>query len=75
VVYAELPRAQHAFDVLPSVRVHHTVHAVERFLAVVRSGASQPPDARPPARPEAPQLGLRRSDTRRECRTSGDHTV
>jgi len=37
VVYAELPRAQHAFDVLPSVRVHHTVHAVERFLAVIRS--------------------------------------
>ena len=36
VVYAELPRAQHAFDALPSVRVHHTVHAVERFLAVVR---------------------------------------
>jgi acetyl esterase/lipase len=37
VVYAELPRAQHAFDVLPSVRAHHTVRAVERFLAVVRS--------------------------------------
>jgi acetyl esterase/lipase len=37
VAYAELPRAQHAFDVLPSVRVHHTVHAVERYLAVVRS--------------------------------------
>jgi acetyl esterase/lipase len=37
VVYAELPRAQHAFDVLPSVRVDHTVRAVERFLAVVRS--------------------------------------
>ncbi len=38
VVYAELPRAQHAFDTLPSVRAHHAVHAVERFLAVVRSG-------------------------------------
>jgi acetyl esterase/lipase len=37
VVYAELPRAQHAFDLLPSVRAHHTVCAVERFLAVVRS--------------------------------------
>jgi acetyl esterase/lipase len=37
VAYAELPRAQHGFDVLPSVRVHHTVRAVERFLAVVRS--------------------------------------
>jgi dipeptidyl aminopeptidase/acylaminoacyl peptidase len=42
VVYAELPRAQHAFDVLPSVRAHHTVHAVERFLAVVRSRAGRP---------------------------------
>jgi acetyl esterase/lipase len=37
VVYAELPRAQHAFDTLPSPRAHYTAHAVERFLAVVRS--------------------------------------
>ena len=37
VAYAELPLAQHAFDTLPSVRAHHVVHAVERFLAVVRS--------------------------------------
>jgi len=37
VVYAELPGAQHAFEIFPSVRTHHTVHAVERFLAVVRS--------------------------------------
>jgi acetyl esterase/lipase len=37
VVWAEMPRAQHAFDALPSVRTHHTVHAVERFLAIVRS--------------------------------------
>lgn len=47
VVYAELPRAQHAFDVLPSVRAHHTAHAVERFLAVVRSqrGGETPVEA------------------------------
>jgi acetyl esterase/lipase len=47
VVYAELPRAHHAFDVLPSVRVHHTVRAVERFLAVVRSehGGATPAEA------------------------------
>jgi acetyl esterase/lipase len=47
VVYAELPRAQHAFDVLPSVRVHHSVLAVERFLAVVRSehGGATPAEA------------------------------
>jgi acetyl esterase/lipase len=32
VAYAELPRAQHAFDYLTSVRNHHTIHAAERFL-------------------------------------------
>jgi acetyl esterase/lipase len=37
VVYAALPRAHHAFDVLPTVRTQHTVRAVERFLAVVRT--------------------------------------
>jgi hypothetical protein len=45
VVYAELPRAQHAFESLPSVRAHHTVHAVERFLAVVRSRHGGPTPA------------------------------
>ena len=42
VVYAELPMAQHAFDSLPSVRAHHAAHAVERFLAVVRSEQASP---------------------------------
>ena len=37
VVYAELPGAQHAYDIFPSVRTHASSHAVERFLAVVRS--------------------------------------
>jgi acetyl esterase/lipase len=37
VVYAELPRAQHAFDILHSVRTRHTVDAIDRFLAVVRT--------------------------------------
>jgi acetyl esterase/lipase len=47
VVYAELPGAQHAFDVFPSVRAHATAHAVERFLAVVRSerGGKTPAEA------------------------------
>ncbi len=41
VVYAELPKAQHAFDVLGSVRAAHTVRAVARFLSYVRTtGAS-----------------------------------
>src|SRR5690606_33139228 len=39
VVYAELPRAQHAFDIFSSVRTLHTLHAIDRFLAVVRSSS------------------------------------
>jgi acetyl esterase/lipase len=38
VVYAELPGAQHAFDVFPSIRSAHVVRAVERFLRAVRLG-------------------------------------
>jgi acetyl esterase/lipase len=41
VVYAELPRAQHAFDVFWSPRTWAAVHAVERFLAVIRAGSNQ----------------------------------
>ncbi|MDP7733280.1 alpha/beta hydrolase [Mycobacterium paragordonae] len=44
VVYAELPRAQHAFDIFGSARAAHTAVAVEQFLAEVyardRLGAS-----------------------------------
>ncbi|MFB9311971.1 alpha/beta hydrolase [Nocardioides plantarum] len=32
VVYAELPGAQHAFDVFPSIRSSHVVHAIDRYL-------------------------------------------
>jgi acetyl esterase/lipase len=42
VVYAELPRAQHAFDMLSSIRAIHVVRAVDRFLAVVRSEHKPP---------------------------------
>jgi acetyl esterase/lipase len=45
VAYAELPLAQHAFDILPSVRAAFTARAVERFLAVVRSEAGGPTPA------------------------------
>jgi acetyl esterase/lipase len=38
VVYAELPGAQHAFDVFASPRTLATVDAVERFLGVVYGG-------------------------------------
>ena len=34
VVHAELPYAQHTFDVVGSVRTRHTVRAIERFLDV-----------------------------------------
>lgn len=32
VVYAELPGAQHAFDIFPSVRSAHIVRAIDRYL-------------------------------------------
>ncbi len=38
VVYAELPRAQHAFDIYASLRTLYSVRAVEHFLAYVRAG-------------------------------------
>jgi acetyl esterase/lipase len=38
VVFAELPFAQHAFDVAASVRTRYTVRAIEQFLAFVRAG-------------------------------------
>lgn len=37
VVYAELPGAQHAFDVFPSIRSAHVIRAVERFCDYVLS--------------------------------------
>jgi acetyl esterase/lipase len=39
VAYAEIPGAQHAFEIFKSVRTAHVVQAAERFLAVVRAGA------------------------------------
>jgi len=32
VVYVELPHAQHAFDVIPSIRGLHVVRAIDRYL-------------------------------------------
>jgi acetyl esterase/lipase len=40
VVYAELAGAEHAFDVLPSLRTARVVETIERFLATIR--ASEP---------------------------------
>ncbi len=44
VVYAELAGAEHAFDILPSVRTARVVETIERFLATVRA-AERPPAA------------------------------
>ena len=41
VVYAELPGAQHSFDVMPSARTAATVEAIDRFLTFVRSTTSE----------------------------------
>jgi acetyl esterase/lipase len=40
VAYAELPRAQHAFDFVSSVRVHHCVRGIEQFLTSARVPSS-----------------------------------
>jgi acetyl esterase/lipase len=37
IVYAELPGAQHAFEIFPSLRTTFVLHGVERFLAWVLS--------------------------------------
>jgi len=52
VVYAELPGAQHAFDVFPSIRSAHVVRAVERFLDYVLATPSK--QERGPREPPSP---------------------
>lgn len=42
VGYAELPGAQHAFDVFPSLRTANALRGVARFLAVTHARASGP---------------------------------
>ncbi|HVN86080.1 MAG TPA: hypothetical protein VMW17_14675, partial [Candidatus Binatia bacterium] len=37
VAYAEIPGAQHAFELFPSLRTTFVVHGVERFLAYLYS--------------------------------------
>ncbi len=37
VVFAELPSAQHAFEVFHSLRTSHVVQGVDRFLAAIYS--------------------------------------
>lgn len=42
VAYAELPGAQHAFDVFASIRSAHVIRAVERFLRIVELNDTDP---------------------------------
>jgi acetyl esterase/lipase len=65
VLYAELPGAQHAFEVFRSLRTAHVVDAIARFLAVMyaeRGGGHRPGAPRgtrraPPSSSEAPAAG------------------
>ena len=49
VVYAELPLAQHAFDMFGSIRAAHAALAVEQFLAEVYSTRRQQTPVQPKA--------------------------
>ena len=42
VLYAELEGAEHAFDILPSVRTARVVETIERFLGAVRAREADP---------------------------------
>lgn len=46
VAYAELPGAQHAFDVFPSIRSAHVIRAAERFLRAIREDTGHRAGAR-----------------------------
>lgn len=49
VVYAEIPGAQHAFEIFPSLRTTFVIHGVERFLAYVYSQHLTAQRTAPPA--------------------------
>jgi acetyl esterase/lipase len=55
VIYMEIPGAQHAFEVFPSVRTRHVVNGVTRFLEAIRveSQKARAPSARTPVRSSA----------------------
>jgi acetyl esterase/lipase len=52
VAYVELPRTQHAFDVLASIRCRHTTMGAVRFLEAVRARPADPRPERPVAAPD-----------------------
>ncbi len=42
VAYAEIPGANHAFDVLDSLRTHYVISGIQRFLEAVRANQTVP---------------------------------
>ena len=52
VLYVELPGAEHAFDLFPSLRTARVVEGIERFLRTV---VEPPPDAEAEDRDFAPR--------------------
>jgi len=54
VAYVELPRTQHAFDVLASIRCRHTSIGAARFLEAMRRRALEPPDGDPVSHQQQP---------------------
>jgi acetyl esterase/lipase len=58
VAYVELPGAQHAFDIFPSVRTAHSLEGVTRFLAFVYGRRKERAEAHTPL-----QSGFRRSSS------------
>jgi acetyl esterase/lipase len=59
VVYAEIPGAQHAFEIFPSLRTALVVHGVERFVTALyaRAREARRPAADPAAPVEAASVG------------------
>jgi hypothetical protein len=47
VAYVELPRAQHAFDVMASIRSRHTTMGAVRFLEGMRLRVAADPASGP----------------------------
>ena len=57
MAYAELPLAQHAFDVLASLRCQATTAGVIAFLDAVRAGRRAAPQPVDPTRRAGPRAG------------------
>ncbi len=59
VVYAELPGAQHSFDVFQSIRFQAVIDAIVRFAELTPATRGSCPPEQPPRGPECDEAGLR----------------